>query len=348
MEKKSEEAKLQMEAILSMTQLGQKGSSENLSSIKESMLSLDILYTSIPFDIDKINEAFRSIHTLKGHCATIGLKGFASLIHTEEDFWMEYRNRGSISQSEISERKNALNQLIQLIISYNSLEQQLFSSKNADSIQIPSTEFNHLLDNFKQVSKSDIKKYLLQYKDYSIIQISKSLEAIASDVADETSKKIQWVFKESEDLVPEEVWKPLSSIFGHLIRNSVDHGIELPQVRVDQNKPEHGSISFSYKASKKSHKFYLSDDGKGIDLIKVRQKALEKLLISEEEDLSEKETIELIFHPGFTTTNTVSNISGRGVGMDAVRKVIESLNGTINIGQKTGIGLEITIEIPVS
>ncbi|MCO4783074.1 MAG: GAF domain-containing protein [Candidatus Cloacimonetes bacterium] len=348
MEKKSVEAKLQMEAILAMTQLGHKASTENFTDIQNTMQNLNTLYSSKEFDLDKINEAFRSIHTLKGHCATIGLKSFSDLIHTEEDFWMDYRNRQTISSKELLERKTVLSEFLQLLESYYDLRQKLFSSDNSDSIQIPGLPFNELLDNFKQTNKADIKKFLLQFKEYSVIYISKSLEQIVKQLSQETNKIVQWKALETEDFIPEKIWKPLSAIFGHLIRNSMDHGIETPDIRLKQNKPEIGTISFSYKATKKLHKFLLKDDGRGIDLIKVKQKAIDKSLIQEEDQIIEKEAIDLLFHPGFTTTDQISALSGRGVGMDAVKQVVSDLNGTISLTQKTGIGLEVTIEIPVS
>ncbi|MCJ8347567.1 GAF domain-containing protein [bacterium] len=348
MEKKSEEAKLQMEAILAMTQMGKKDSAENLSQIKESFLSLDILYTRKKFQENEINEAFRHIHTLKAHCATIGLKEFANLLHKEEDSWMEYRNQGKISSSDLALRQERLNYFINTIIAYKPLEQKLFSSESGDHVQIPNDEFEELLVNFKESSKAQIKKTLLHYKEHSFNHISRTLEKSALQIAKDTNKKIQWNYDASEDLIPEKIWKPLSGVFSHLIRNSLDHGIELPQTRVERGKDETGNMSFSYKASKKRYKFMFSDDGNGIDLEKVKKTALKKSIIQEGDQLSEKEIIDLIFQASFSTKTKVTDLSGRGVGMDVVKTTIEDLNGSIEMKQKTGLGLEITIEIPVS
>lgn len=131
----------------------------------------------------------------------------------------------------------------------------------------------------------------------------------------------------------------------HLIRNCIDHGIESPEVRLERNKPETGAIRF--EANKSGNYVYItiSDDGNGIDPEKIYQKAVEKGFISAGTQLSNKEILDLIFLPGFSTAQSLSDVSGRGVGMDIVMKKIHEIRGEISINSTPGIGTAFIIKI---
>lgn len=131
----------------------------------------------------------------------------------------------------------------------------------------------------------------------------------------------------------------------HLIRNCIDHGIESPEVRLKRNKPETGAIRF--EANKSGNYVYItiSDDGNGIDPEKIYQKAIEKGFISAGTQLSNKEILDLIFLPGFSTAQSLSDVSGRGVGMDIVMKKIHEIRGEISINSTPGIGTAFIIKI---
>jgi two-component system chemotaxis sensor kinase CheA len=134
----------------------------------------------------------------------------------------------------------------------------------------------------------------------------------------------------------------------HIIRNSIDHGIESGEERKNLGKPAQGTISFRAYYSGSNVYIQISDDGSGIDLIRVRQKALNKGIIHADSNLSTKELLDLIFLPGFTTTETITNISGRGVGMDVVKRKIADLRGEVNIETKMHAGTTITIKLPLT
>jgi two-component system chemotaxis sensor kinase CheA len=134
----------------------------------------------------------------------------------------------------------------------------------------------------------------------------------------------------------------------HILRNSVDHGIEPPEERIKLGKPPKGKIILKAYPDSGMIVIEIIDDGRGIDKNKVLQKAIEKGIIPPNTNLSDKEIFNLIFAPGISTASEVSDISGRGVGMDVVKKNIDSLRGSIEIESEPGKGTKITIRLPLT
>lgn len=134
----------------------------------------------------------------------------------------------------------------------------------------------------------------------------------------------------------------------HLIRNSCDHGIETPEIRVSSGKSRAGSISLGARQEGNHIIITIEDDGKGIQVDAVRKKAIEKGLINEDTALSKREIFNLIFEPGFSTAEKITTVSGRGVGMDVVRKQISKLKGLIEIDSEIGRGTTTTIRLPLT
>ncbi len=168
------------------------------------------------------------------------------------------------------------------------------------------------------------------------------------DLSQKLGKKIDLrISGESTELdktVVEQIGDPLT----HLVRNSVDHGIETPEVRLLSGKPEAGEVHLNAYHKGGSIVIEISDDGAGLDTEKILQKAIDRGIVDEEEELSESRIHELIFHPGFSTADEVSDISGRGVGMDVVRKNILRLGGNIEIKSKQGQGSIFRISLPLT
>lgn len=149
---------------------------------------------------------------------------------------------------------------------------------------------------------------------------------------------------ELDKLVVDIIGEPLS----HLIRNSIDHGIETPAERLKAGKNTRAKIRLSAKQQDDNVIICVQDDGKGIDTDIIRIKAIEKGLISDDSKLSEQELMRLIFLPGFSTAATVTDVSGRGVGMDVVDHAVQKLKGTIAVESKVGVGTKIAITLPLS
>jgi two-component system chemotaxis sensor kinase CheA len=134
----------------------------------------------------------------------------------------------------------------------------------------------------------------------------------------------------------------------HLIRNAVDHGIESPQVRESAGKPRAGTIILSASQSGADVLIRVADDGAGMDEETIRAKAVSKGLLSPDSQISRPELLSLVFEPGFSTADEVTSVSGRGVGMDVVKRHVESLRGTIEIDSHPGVGTDIHIRLPLT
>jgi two-component system, chemotaxis family, sensor kinase CheA len=169
-------------------------------------------------------------------------------------------------------------------------------------------------------------------------------------IASDLGKKVKIKIDGAENEIDKNLIESLSEVFLHMIRNSIDHGIETPQERLAAGKNETGSLAINCVRESGNMKVTISDDGKGINIEGIRTKIVEKGLVSKEEAaaLEEEELINFIFQSGFSTAEKLSSVSGRGVGMDAVRSNIEKMKGSIAIQTKLGEGTTFTISVPLS
>jgi len=173
-------------------------------------------------------------------------------------------------------------------------------------------------------------------------------QRLVRELSHELKKEIAFNTEGTEIELDKNMIEGLIDPIMHIIRNSIDHGIEKPEERKALGKPEKGVITFRAFHSGSNVFIQVADDGAGIDLKKVRQKAIARNLIQPEAVLSDKELIELTFLPGFSTAEAVTNISGRGVGMDVVKRKISDLRGEISIETKLHEGTVITVKLPLT
>ncbi len=171
---------------------------------------------------------------------------------------------------------------------------------------------------------------------------------LVRDLSSELGKEMELVTRGEETELDKTVIERLGDPLVHLLRNSIDHGIEDPETRRAAGKKPAGLILLEAEHSGSEVLIRITDDGKGLDPEVIRAKALDKGLISAEADLTEAEIYKLIFQPGFSTAAKVTNISGRGVGMDVVHRAIDSLRGSIEITSAKGSGTTITIRLPLT
>ncbi len=171
---------------------------------------------------------------------------------------------------------------------------------------------------------------------------------LVRDLSDELHKEVEMTTEGAETELDKTVIERLNDPLVHIIRNSIDHGLESPEAREAAGKPRQGTVALTALQSGDSVEIIIKDDGAGLDKDAIRAKAIEKKLISETAELSEKELFNLIFAPGFSTAKKITGVSGRGVGMDVVRQSIESLRGTIDISSRKGEGTTITIRLPLT
>ena len=171
---------------------------------------------------------------------------------------------------------------------------------------------------------------------------------LVHDLARSLGKSVELAIEGAETELDKSVIDQLSDPLMHLIRNSMDHGIGSSEERIAHGKPAMATIRLVARYAGASVLISVSDDGRGIDVEAVRAKAVDKGLIGSDALLSESEIYELIFQPGFSTARNVTDISGRGVGMDVVRRHIEELRGSIDVASKPGEGTTITLRLPLT
>jgi two-component system chemotaxis sensor kinase CheA len=171
---------------------------------------------------------------------------------------------------------------------------------------------------------------------------------LVRDLGKELGKEVELVTEGAETELDKTVIEKLGDPLVHLIRNSIDHGIESPEVRKEARKPKVGTISLSAVHSGAHVLIEIRDDGAGLDRDAVRAKAVERGMIRDDAELTDKEVLGLVLQPGFSTAKTVTNVSGRGVGLDVVKRAIDALRGTIEISSDKGTGTVITLRLPLT
>ena len=171
---------------------------------------------------------------------------------------------------------------------------------------------------------------------------------LVHDLSRELGREVEMTTDGAETELDKTVIEQMNDPLVHLIRNSIDHGIEPPETREATGKPRRGIIHLSAIHSGSSVLIQIRDDGKGLDTNAIRNKAIEQGLITGGAELSEKELFALIFLPGFSTAKKVTSVSGRGVGMDVVKRTIDALRGSIEINSRYGAGTTITIKLPLT
>ncbi|WP_425806939.1 chemotaxis protein CheW [Desulfitobacterium sp. Sab5] len=195
---------------------------------------------------------------------------------------------------------------------------------------------------------NDLQESVMRLRMVPIGTVFSRFPRLVRDLARKTDKEIELVLKGEDTELDKTVVEVIGDPLMHLIRNSVDHGIEQPQERLAAGKPEIGQITLDAYHEGNHIAILISDDGEGLDLGKIRKKGIEKGLIGEREELADREIANLIFLPGFSTADKVTDISGRGVGMDVVKKALNNLGGMIDIDTRRGQGTTFTIRLPLT
>ena len=196
---------------------------------------------------------------------------------------------------------------------------------------------------------TDLQLSVMKMRMVPIRKVFNKFPRMVRDIARKANKKIDLQISGESTEIDKSVIEEIGDPLVHVIRNSIDHGIELPADRLKNGKPEYGTITLRAFQEGNSIVIQIEDDGKGINPVTVEKKAREKGLIkSADVRLTPKEVINFIFEPGFSTAEKVSDISGRGVGMDVVKTNIGRINGIIDVNSEVGKGTRITFKIPLT
>ena len=229
----------------------------------------------------------------------------------------------------------------ELVLSRNQLMQAISTSERCGLEAIASR-----LD---QVT-SEVQESIMQTRMQPIGTVFSKFPRIVRDLSGKLQKQCELSIEGKEVEVDKTIIEAIGDPLTHLVRNSVDHGIETPEQRLAANKSESGSMTLRafYQAGKV--RIEIEDDGAGIDAKKLKDKAIAKGILTPEkaEQMGDREAVRLIFHPGFSTAEQVTDVSGRGVGMDVVRTNIAKLGGTVDVESTVGEGTNIVITLPLT
>jgi two-component system chemotaxis sensor kinase CheA len=195
-----------------------------------------------------------------------------------------------------------------------------------------------------------IQKGVLETRMVPIGPLFDRFQRVVRDLRVSSNKEVTLEIEGEKTELDKRMIDELSDPLVHMVRNSVDHGLELPDARAAAGKPRMGRVLLAASHRGNSVVITVSDDGRGIDCARVRGKAVAKGLLSEEDArrLTDRQVIPFIFHPGLSTAERVTDISGRGVGMDIVKSRIEALNGTLDVRSELGVGTMFTIRLPLT
>ncbi|GAA8661301.1 chemotaxis histidine kinase/response regulator CheAY2 [Helicobacter pylori] len=210
-------------------------------------------------------------------------------------------------------------------------------------------ELNQVVSSVSAVT-TDLQLAVMKTRMQPVGKVFNKFPRMVRDLSRELGKSIELIIEGEETELDKSIVEEIGDPLIHIIRNSCDHGIEPLEERRRLNKPETGKVQLSAYNEGNHIVIKISDDGKGLDPVMLKEKAIEKGVISERdaEGMSDREAFNLIFKPGFSTAKVVSNVSGRGVGMDVVKTNIEKLNGIIEIDSEVGVGTTQKLKIPLT
>jgi two-component system chemotaxis sensor kinase CheA len=195
---------------------------------------------------------------------------------------------------------------------------------------------------------SELQEGVMRIRMVPISQIFSRFPRLVRDLSRSLKKRVELVIEGEDTELDKSVIEDLLDPLIHCVRNSIDHGIESPEQRREDGKPEAGTVTMRASNEGNMILIEISDDGKGIDVESVRRKAIDRGVIHPNKALSDVEAFNLIFDPGFSTAKQITNVSGRGVGLDVVRKQIDRLNGSVSVWSERGMGTRFTIKIPLT
>ncbi|MDA3950507.1 MAG: chemotaxis protein CheA, partial [Spirochaeta sp.] len=214
-------------------------------------------------------------------------------------------------------------------------------------LKISVAKFRNTAQNLGRIA-SELQEGVMRIRMVPISQIFSRFPRLVRDLSRSLNKKINLEIAGEDTELDKSVIEDLLDPLIHCVRNSIDHGIEDPDTRREAGKDDAGTVNLRASNEGNMILIEIEDDGKGIDVDGVRKKAIDRGIIHPNKQLSDVEAFNLIFDPGFSTAAKITNVSGRGVGLDVVKRQIENLNGTVKVWSEKGLGSRFTIKIPLT
>lgn len=269
-----------------------------------------------PLDLEQIHALFRSFHTIKGVAGSLNLDQVAALAHGAEDLLAAARDGKVAMEGGVINRVRCSLGRARTMIAGIELAARDYCGEMQPALTAP------------------------------IEALLEKTARRARDLASKAGKEIEVVIAAGQIELGRGAARAMSEVLMHLVRNSIDHGIEPPEQRVNANKARAGRIELAAQREGSTIVLQVVDDGRGIDTGRALQKAIELGLVKGGERLSEGEILRLVLCAGLSTAGKVTEMSGRGVGLDVVRRNVEALGGSIEIASSAGKGAAFIVRLP--
>lgn len=279
----------------------------------------------------------------KNESSTVDLTGDNNPTEAQSQPEKESRVQKEKSVQTIKVDTLKLDELINLVSELVTLNSRL-------EVSAGKIEDDELKKTVMAVSKLS-KRFRDNALDMRLIQIKVlelKMQRLIRDLSKQLNKEVDFLVDGTNTELDKNIIARIEGPIMHLLRNSVDHGLESTEERIKADKPSKGVIKFISFYSGSNVFIQIQDDGKGIDPRKIQQKAIEKGLIKKDDHLEKHEIFDLLFTPGFSTASSVTNVSGRGVGLDVVKNEIMSMRGEIDIESEIGLGTSFTLKLPLT
>ena len=337
-------------------------SEEILDRVEELLLRLE----QTPDDDELLHEIFRGAHTIKGNAACLQFDDLTSFAHVVEETLEDLREkRTQVTPTRVSALLEAVDAMRNLAA--RAVEGQVAGLQNGTThtLRVRLDKLNRMLDLTGEIAIArgrvrelasaderlldavrdvdrlsfDLQDLVMSARMVALAPALRPFQRVVRDVAASRQKRVALFIETGDVEVDATVVEQLRDPITHMLRNAIDHGIELPDERVARGKNAVGTIRITASHDRRGITITLSDDGQGLDDERIARRALELGLQPDQN---------VIFEPGFSTAGVVTEVSGRGVGMDVVRKNVEALRGTISIASERGAGTTITIRLPLT
>ena len=257
--------------------------------------------------------------------------------------------RRAVTESSIRVNITKIDELInmvgELVITQSMLGQVGSELENVDS-----SKLEKLLNGLVQLERNtrELQESVMRIRMFPISFSFNRFPRMVHDLSSQLGKKVELKISGESTELDKTVMEKISDPLVHLVRNSLDHGIETPEVRVAKGKPETGIVHLNAYHRGGNIIIEVSDDGGGLPTDRILAKARQRALVADDEPLTREKTLDLIFEPGFTTAEELSDVSGRGVGMDVVRRNIRDLGGSIEVTSEQDKGSKFTVRLPLT
>ncbi|MDZ7794315.1 MAG: chemotaxis protein CheA [Spirochaetia bacterium] len=269
----------------------------------------------------------------------------------EQQYVREVRRQRQQLQSgtTIRVKSEKLDDLVNLVGEIVTLQARLaqYTESARDGDRVSVAELENVSENMDRLT-SELRENTMDIRMIPLAETFNSFHRLVRDLSAELGKEVELVTSGAETELDKNIIDALNDPLVHIIRNSIDHGLESSEERQKAGKAGSGTVSISAEHSGANVLIRIKDDGQGLSSEKIRKKAVQRGIISKDSKLSDRELYSLIFSPGFSTTETATSVSGRGVGMDVVKRNIEQLRGKVHIDSQPNLGTTITLTIPLT